>query len=228
MLSISLIMFCYFKYLFTTELSSEQETISKGRYSTPKSVHKLQTQVPAISKLYLDAMTTPQISIIAASESDFLVLSKLECDVFYAEEFSALAFGPQRDSQENIALRASLMAKKPLAETAWDRYMKAVIELPGEDPEIIGFSCWRFVTKREEQGGIEEVKLPRERSPLELLEENKRNWGPGANFKFCEDAFIVADDYMMRSCKGKDYCSKCSPQLIWSLSSNSCFYTHTS
>jgi hypothetical protein len=53
----------------------------------------------------------PQISLFPAICTDCLTLSALENHVFYNDEFSALAFGPDHGSEENIQLRAKTFEK---------------------------------------------------------------------------------------------------------------------
>lgn len=47
-----------------------------------------------------------------------------------------------------------------------------------------------------------------ELSAEEKQKKDDETWGAGANVKFCEDAFFTADEHMLDSCGGKDYCSK--------------------
>lgn len=56
--------------------------------------------------------------------------------------------------------------------------------------------------KEHEAGGVKE-----EKTAEQIFAEKEKSWGVGANFKFCEDAFLPADQYMTDSCEGKDYCS---------------------
>jgi hypothetical protein len=157
------------------------------------------------------AQSTPKITLVSALPSDFTALSRLECAVFYTEEFSILAFGPQRGSEPNIALRASSMAKTPSNPNERTRYMKAILQLTSGEEEIVGFAGWSFITDREAETNNREAgekERKEEKSEEQILRDNERMWGPGANFKFCEDAFCVADEHMLRSCEGKDYCSK--------------------
>jgi len=64
-------------------------------------------------------------------------------------------------------------------------------------------------------GKVDQEKEDEEKKESSL-EKRERNWGPGANFKFCEDVFLPCDEYMMQSCKGKDYASSSpfSPPLL--------------
>lgn len=56
--------------------------------------------------------------------------------------------------------------------------------------------------------GEEQEEPVKELSEEERKKINEGVWGKGANFRFCEDAFCVADDHMLRSTEGKNYASK--------------------
>lgn len=73
----------------------------------------------------------------------------------------------------------------------------------------MGFAAWSFVTHEEAQSEKPETveETPREKSDEEILRDNEAIWGPGANFQFCANAFFPADEEMLKSCGGKDYCS---------------------
>ncbi|TAQ89382.1 hypothetical protein B7494_g2266 [Chlorociboria aeruginascens] len=130
--------------------------------------------------------------------ADFPTLARLEADAFRDEEFSMVAFGPEGNSEENLAIRAVAMARQPTEPGKTMRFMKAVIEKEGKE-EIVGFAGWGKVIGREktEEGGGKEKK--------------QYSWGIGANVKLCEDVFLKADEDMERAIEGKDY-MKC-----WSL-----------
>lgn len=157
------------------------------------------------------------VTLQPVDPSDFPALSALECSVFYDEPFSVVAFGPLRDSPTNVAQRAAQMAKPCSSPKDWSVYTKAVLKSPESgNEEIVGFAGWRFAenadSKKAADVGAEESKAkedPKEvKSAEQILKDNENSWGPGANFKFCEDAFIVADEFMSKSCEGKPYCSK--------------------
>lgn len=80
----------------------------------------------------------------------------------------------------------------------------------------MGAAAWSFVLNRVQNdrdvGELKEVNEGKEGEigEREGKEGGKDSWGIGANVKFCEDVFIVADEHMLRSCSGKDYASKIS------------------
>lgn len=89
-----------------------------------------------------------------------------------------------------------------------------------KEEEIIGFAGWIYVTNRrseilsaqeEEAKKEEEDRRRSEMSVEQRKKEDEAIWGVGANVKFCEDAFIVADEIMYGSCAGGDFCSEFYP-----------------
>lgn len=96
--------------------------------------------------------------------------------------------------------------------TVRDMTIKAVLHDPVTgNSEIIAFASWAFVTSRDlaaEQAQEAEEKARRESmTPEQRQHEDDEMWGPGADVKFCEEAFGRADDVMYGSCEGKGYCS---------------------
>ena len=75
----------------------------------------------------------------------------------------------------------------------------------------MGFAGWGFVPaskKKNDDGAKGEAVKGKDEG---------NSWGTGANIKFCEDTFVVADQYMVGSCGGRDYASQLSqphPQEI--------------
>jgi hypothetical protein len=149
-------------------------------------------------------MSPSKITLHPALPTDLLPLSRLENKVFHNEPFSAVAYGPDRGSEENIAKRAAIFAKaaEP-GEQRW-RYVKAV----DDEGRILGFAGWGFVPGKKEGDEVREEKKGEEDG------EGKENrWGTGANAKFCEDAFVVADQHMVGTCGGRDYASQFLPLI---------------
>ncbi|TVY32546.1 hypothetical protein LOCC1_G008771 [Lachnellula occidentalis] len=146
----------------------------------------------------------PSISLHPATlPHDPLIFSRLEDYVLRNDEFSSLAFGPHRGSEENILARARVLGKVMgmeventghAGERGW-RYVKAV--RGGESGgEVVGFAAWGIGrVDVEEKGKINE----------EGKGEEKSGWGIGANVRFCEDTLVWADEEMMKSCAGGDY-----------------------
>jgi hypothetical protein len=149
-------------------------------------------------------LSLPPITLSRALPQDCYEIAALEAHTFYNEPFSALAFGPRRDSPENLSRRAKILASKPKDKGKWNRVVKAVVNVDGKE-EIVGAAGWSFVTGRKGEG--EEGKEGEE--PID--------WGEGANVRFCEDMFLVADGHMLRSTEGRDYASWFPPAFscIW-------------
>ncbi|KAH7419995.1 hypothetical protein BKA64DRAFT_634647 [Cadophora sp. MPI-SDFR-AT-0126] len=166
----------------------------------------------------------PYITIrLATTPQHYTQVSRLENHVFYNDPFTIVAFGPERDSVANIEMRAKGLAKEPEREEERTEVVMAVIDKEGgemgcEDGEVVGAAQWRFVTGREREakgGGGQDGSGGggKKRDEDEKGEEEKdtgSGWGIGANVKFCEDVFLVADEHMIRSTKGKDYAKLCT------------------
>ncbi|KAK0109148.1 hypothetical protein ONS96_002973 [Cadophora gregata f. sp. sojae] len=180
----------------------------------------------------------PITLITATTPQHYSQISALENHVFYDDPFTIVAFGPERDSPANIELRAKGLAKQPEKEGERCVVVMAVMgedrkEDGNENKEIAGAAQWRFVTGREaeenrkagdemksdggettekesaQSGGKEKQK--RDEYEEEDEQDTGNGWGIGANVKFCEDVFLVADEHMLRSTKGRDYASECLP-----------------
>ncbi|KAG4440517.1 hypothetical protein IFR05_003987 [Cadophora sp. M221] len=167
---------------------------------------------------------SPPITITRATPPrDYTLISALENRVFYHDPFSIVAFGPERDSPANIEARAQSFARQASPEGGSAVFVKAVLGergvMGGDGETIVGAAQWNFVVGRERDGvvdagaGAEEDKKREDRKDEERKEvieadegaEKKNVWGIGANIKFCEDVFLVADEHMIRSTEGRDY-----------------------
>jgi hypothetical protein len=152
---------------------------------------------------------SPTIALLRASTPDFYPIAALEARVFYPEEFSAVAFGPTRDSPENLRIREKALASQPKEKGARNVVTKAVIIVDGKE-EIIAAAGWSFHLGRED-GSAEEGKDSegKERDGKEGESEKKENgWGEGANVKLCEDVFLGAEKHIERSTEGMNYASE--------------------
>jgi len=106
------------------------------------------------------------------------------------------------------------MAKPPSSPNKKDKYVKAFITNSDGEEEIVGMAAWSFYTGlKENLFKKEEKKEEKELTEEERFKINEGIWGPGANFKFCQDAFCVADEHMLRSTGGRHYASKSSSSL---------------
>jgi hypothetical protein len=151
-------------------------------------------------------MTLSQISIKPVLLSEFLAIAKLEAAAFAEEEFSAVAFGPHRFSDAAMESRAESLAQGPKpGETL--RNMKAVTTLSDGTEELVGFASWSICIGR--TGSEEEKKKlgTRDGWVEKEKEDEKDPFGPGANVKLCEDAFIKGDEHMARATGGMNYAS---------------------
>jgi len=163
------------------------------------------------------SLTTLQITLAPALPADFLTIANLEASAFAKDDFTAVAFGPLRSSNEAMEDRAAGLAAKPKAGERV-RNVKAVMALEGRE-EIEGFANWYFCVGR--TGSEEErVRLgvkagwKKGNEGEETYEkkdvggEEKNPWGPGANISFCEDVLGKGDVYMARATEGWDYASE--------------------
>jgi hypothetical protein len=77
--------------------------------------------------------------------------------------------------------------------------VKAGVNVEGKK-EIVGPAGWSFVTGRKEGEGEEKGEEPIDQ-------------GEGANMRFCEGMFLVADKHMLRRTGGGDYASWFPPSF---------------
>ncbi|KAL2071676.1 hypothetical protein VTL71DRAFT_12911 [Oculimacula yallundae] len=159
----------------------------------------------------------------ARSPTDTYLISALENKVFYDDPFSIVAFGPERGSSANIEERARGLERmsggrsESQEEKEWGVIEKATLSGgEREEGEVVGAAAWRFVVGREGEnegsgrdgdvvkGSGESLEDKKEDGGVEKGEK-KHSWGIGANVKFCEDVFLVADEHMICSTKGRDY-----------------------
>ncbi|TVY57718.1 hypothetical protein LSUE1_G008650, partial [Lachnellula suecica] len=114
-------------------------------------------------------MTAPKITLAPATLQDFYTLATLENRVFWDDNFSNIAFGPDRGSPENIQLRAaSLEASLTKEGQSW-RYVKAV----DGSGTVVGWAGWGVVT----QEGKEKEVVKKEMEEVQM----GRGWGVGAD-----------------------------------------------
>lgn len=166
----------------------------------------------------------PKITLLpATTPTHYTLISRLENNVFYNDPFSIVAFGPERDSEANVEVRARSLARLSEGEGEGERSLVVMAVLKGvegvEDEdgegegEVVGAAELEFFTARERgreaksAGGSEQNEARGEREKGDG-DGDGDGWGTGANVKFCEDVFLVADEHMLRSTKGKDYASE--------------------
>lgn len=147
-----------------------------------------------------------KIIISPVLPGDFLTIARLEAAAFADDDFSAVAFGTQRSSDEALASRAASFGAEPKPGESI-RNMKAVaLGFGGE--EIVGFASWTFrIGRRGTDGDMkraEETKAGDEKEK----EGEKNTLGTGVNMKFFEDSILKGDEHMERSTEGRDYASK--------------------
>lgn len=92
----------------------------------------------------------PPITLLPASAPDFYPIAALEAHVFYSEEFSAVAFGPTRDSRGNLLLREKTLASQPKEKGSKNVITKAVILKESGEEELVGAAGWSFHLTRED------------------------------------------------------------------------------
>jgi hypothetical protein len=130
-----------------------------------------------------NSATKPYSQIITATPQDIHAIAALENLVFYDEPFSTVAFGPTRDSPENIALRAAQLGSK-----AWPGMKKVHFKAVDEKGEIVGAAEWRFIDVEEKRRHDEEERRQNESKIAEAKSgsnnekpEVDNSWGFGAN-----------------------------------------------
>jgi hypothetical protein len=148
----------------------------------------------------------PSITLLPASTPDFYPIAALEAHVFYLEEFSAVAFGPTRDSPQNLLLREKTLASQPKEKGSKNVVMKAVILKEGGEEELVGAAGWSFHLRRE--NGVENGEVGEEPIADGKGEKKENGWGEGANVKLCEDVFLGAEKHFARSTEGRNYASE--------------------
>lgn len=177
----------------------------------------------------LPPTTKPEITLLPVTSTDLPALARFESLVFRDDPFSITAFGPGKDTDENLAIRVKGL-EKGIVEKGGKRSVnfKAVVrdeggvEGDGEEEEmIVGWSSWSFVVVGE--GGEGEVKVKRDDDAggekgvddeAKSEPNDNEGWGITANLKFCQDVFLVADQWMMDATKGKSYASLSPPPFF--------------
>lgn len=148
----------------------------------------------------------PPITLLPASAPDFYPIAALEAHVFYSEEFSAVAFGPTRDSRENLLLREKTLASQPKEKGSKNVITKAVILKESGEEELVGAAGWSFHLTRED--GVVNGEIGEEGIGDGEGEKKENGWGEGANVKLCEDVFLGAEKHIARSTEGRNYASE--------------------
>ncbi|KAL5354479.1 hypothetical protein ACLOAV_000568 [Pseudogymnoascus australis] len=150
-------------------------------------------------------MTTqePAINLVPVLAGDYPALARLESAVFGETDVGAVAFGPNRNTDAAMDLRAALFGSAPkLGETV--RNLKLVRLGPTGDQEIVGFAGWVICEGR--TGSEEEKRRLGTREAWAVEDDpGEEPFGPGADVRFCSDLFVRADEHMARATEGKDY-----------------------
>lgn len=145
------------------------------------------------------------VKLAPALPTDLYAIGALECLTFYDSPFSAVAFGPTRDSVENLTLGAQGRAKPPSGRGQTNRIVKAVVLDESGEEEIVGAAVWTLLVSRRDGG---DEFLGGKQEDAEKDDRNPGGWGIGANVQFCAEIFGKGDESMLRSCEGNDYASK--------------------
>jgi hypothetical protein len=160
-------------------------------------------------------MQPANISLAPCVPSDFPTLVHVESLAYLNDEFAILAFGHLKDSPANLTIRTRGLLKTLVPDgQKTTHYVKAL-----SDGEIVGWASWSFISREStgEEGEDLTTTKKLEVSEVEgekLVEagfgENEASdgWGISANVEFCENVFLVADEWMVKSTKGKPYASK--------------------
>ncbi|CAG8976486.1 hypothetical protein HYALB_00005983, partial [Hymenoscyphus albidus] len=151
----------------------------------------------------------PTITLLPILPQDLPSLAHLESLVFKHDPFSITAFGPLKDSAENLALRVRGLERSCRVNKGeggrWARGWKAVV---GEGEEVVGWCEWSFDGEGDGDG---EGKGDGEGDGEE--EEEEIGWGISADIKFCEDVFGKADEWM-RECTHENPYAKLHTLII--------------
>ncbi|EPE28552.1 Acyl-CoA N-acyltransferases (Nat) [Glarea lozoyensis ATCC 20868] len=145
---------------------------------------------------------SPPATLIPCTPHDLPLLAKIESTVFLHDPFAIVAFGPKKDTAENLALRTKGLLKtlKP-QQGKRTKYVKAVL-----GGVVVGWSSWSFVDVGEGvvKGGAEGEGDGEGEGKGEEKEEDV-GWGISANIEFLQDVFIKGDEMMMKSTDSKPY-----------------------
>jgi hypothetical protein len=148
----------------------------------------------------------PQIKVVPVVPADYVALSRVEDIVFADNDFGEVAFGPDRRTDVHLDRRAATLAAPPKSgDTIRD--IKAVRVGPTGEEEIVGFAGWTICVGRT-GSEREKKKLGTKEAWAQENPPGDEPFGPGANVKFCTDAFVKADQHMARSTGGNDYASE--------------------
>ena len=151
------------------------------------------------------ATSSSPITIAPALPADYPAIARLEVDTFWDDDFSRVAFGALRGSDEAISRRVESYKETPKNPKERAKHVKAVRSLAGGEEEIVGFAAWTFVRGKAEEG---EEKKKKKQGGGEAGDGDKSRWGASANVEFCETFFLSADESMRRSVDGDEYASK--------------------
>ncbi|KFY45626.1 hypothetical protein V494_00880 [Pseudogymnoascus sp. VKM F-4513 (FW-928)] len=149
------------------------------------------------------ATQDPTIKLVPVLPGDFPAIARLESVVFGETDVGAVGFGPDRNSEDAMDLRAAILGSPPkLGETV--RNMKLVRVGPSGEEEIVGYAGWVICVGR--TGSEEEKKRLGTREAWAVQQDpGAQPFGPGADVRFCTDLFVRADEHMARATAGKDY-----------------------
>lgn len=153
-------------------------------------------------------MTTqePAINLVPVLPGDYPAIARLESAVFGETDVGAVGFGPNRNTDAAMDLRAALLASAPkLGETV--RNLKLVRLGPTGDQEIVGFAGWVICEGR--TGSEEEKRRLGTREAWAVQEDpGAEPFDPETDAQFITDLFVRADEHMARATEGKDYASE--------------------
>jgi hypothetical protein len=153
-------------------------------------------------------MASSNIKLAPVEPTDLTTLARLEAHAFGDEEFSCVAFGPQRFDDDVLEARGKEMLAS-IERNNEGEVMKYVKAMRGD--EIVGFAGWSTVCP--ERGGVGVYKAmigEGEDERKEEKEDGEKKVATVANEKLCDDLFIPGDRYMADACRGGAYHSMCS------------------
>ena len=153
-------------------------------------------------------MSQTNITLAAASPSDYLAIARLESAAFAHEEFGKVALGPHRLTEAAKHAEAKRLSRPPkLGETNY--HTKAVAVIPDGTEEIVGFAGWTACIGRtgsEEEKARLGTKESWAQAEMEKEKDEKvKDEKEYGNAKLRGEAFGKGDEILARATQGKDY-----------------------
>ncbi|KAG4033875.1 hypothetical protein MFRU_004g03730 [Monilinia fructicola] len=153
-----------------------------------------------------------EMQLLSCTKADLYNIALLEHLAFEHDEFSDLALGRERGSEESLGVRMKQFAKfleqgeqsqrvgEGVLAGGW--YTKAVVWEGGKEV-MVGVAGWSLgsgKTVGEGEREVDSVPDVSEVSKVKTREELDEIWGKGSNAQLCEDVFVRGDEYISEAC----------------------------